>query len=328
MAEHESLLGDEPRSEIIQMTPSKDTALRDLQKDAQGWYAFVNENWRPSSREVEDQIQRRHLMERWATADQEFRDEHHQQAQYKGGRLKYPASPLTKERLSRFVCIAPLQHAHNRRNLVKILICCYFTGGFGGKHVLRGAVASVPHPQIPHIMAPKAKSTDTIIAHHVLPSALLNMGEFRAISMTKNGFAFFTGRLGIWFIIDQTDLETGRMTMASFNADGTVRDHIKLLPWNMAASVIRLVGLGWSLRRVIFEDTGGSPHLNEPIDMDLPLLDLVETAQKKGKFLMDPGYTREQWAEEIERNAPGYLELEAEGHEAAFDLHQLQPFDG
>ncbi|KAJ5711006.1 hypothetical protein N7488_005162 [Penicillium malachiteum] len=169
---------------------------------------------------------------------------------------------------------------------------------------------------------------DASAEDNALPSAFLKEADFRAISMTCNGYAFFSGCIGIWFIIDQTDLDTSRMTLVSFNPDGTTRDHLKLRPWNIASLVIRYTGLAWPLSRLIFEEVGGGRGLNQPTDMDIPLLDLLETTHQDEKFLGVPGLNREQWAEEIERITPGYLELESQGREVEFELSQLQPTDG
>ncbi|KAJ5613719.1 hypothetical protein N7528_007373 [Penicillium herquei] len=169
---------------------------------------------------------------------------------------------------------------------------------------------------------------DASAEDNALPSALLKEADFRAISMTHNGSAFFSGCVGIWFIIDQTDLDTGRMTLVSFNPDGTALDRLKLRPWNVASLVIRYTGLAWPLSRLIFEELGGGRTRNQPMDMDLPLLDLLETSHRHEKSLGIPGLNRKQWSEEIERNAPGYLELESQGREVEFELSQLQPIDG
>ncbi|KAJ5726227.1 uncharacterized protein N7483_007584 [Penicillium malachiteum] len=312
MAQPVSSPGDETHSLTVKLNPAKDVPLRNLRQDAQGWYLFVNENWIPSSDEVEDRKLRHHLMERWAVADQAYRDVNscflnslttHYLTVYLTGISSTGKVPGR----------STLNHAANYRHLVKILICCYLPEGLSGNHVLQGVIGSVPQPRIPTMITTTTYRPDAIAVDNTIPSEFLNEADFRAISMTHDGFAFFSPCTGIWFIIDQTDLDTGRMTLVSFNPDGTARDHIKLCPWNMAPLVNRYSGLAWPLRRLICEQVGGGRNLNQPIDMDIPLLDLLETTCRDGKFPMHPDCNREQWTEVIERVAPGYLELETQG---------------
>lgn len=63
------------------------------------------------------------------------------------------------------------------------------------------------------------------------------------------------------------------------------------------------------------------------LDMDLPILDILESAKQRGEFLFAGYGSRELWSRIIEQSAPGYLELEARGQELDFDLASLLPID-
>lgn len=59
------------------------------------------------------------------------------------------------------------------------------------------------------------------------------------------------------------------------------------------------------------------------MDLDLPILDLLQTVKDRGEFQYTDWGSREMWAREIERAAPGYLQLEGEGKEGEFALESL-----
>lgn len=63
---------------------------------------------------------------------------------------------------------------------------------------------------------------------------------------------------------------------------------------------------------------------NIRLDMDLPIIDILHQAKAAGQLpsTMDLSY-REQWMEDIELYAPGYLALEAEGRAGEYSLQHL-----
>jgi hypothetical protein len=55
--------------------------------------------------------------------------------------------------------------------------------------------------------------------------------------------------------------------------------------------------------------------------MDLPILDILQGVKDRGEYA---GWgDKEMWTKEIERAAPGYLQLEAEGRAGEFRLEGL-----
>jgi hypothetical protein len=60
--------------------------------------------------------------------------------------------------------------------------------------------------------------------------------------------------------------------------------------------------------------------------MDLPILDILCNAQAADKLVGEMALgDRDQWKEDVERYAPGFLALEATGRGAEYDLNLLTP---
>ena len=61
--------------------------------------------------------------------------------------------------------------------------------------------------------------------------------------------------------------------------------------------------------------------------MDCPILELLESTRQSNK-LMDVGSGHpDLWVQIVERSAPGYLELEAQGRAVEFELNDLLECD-
>ncbi|OOQ89940.1 hypothetical protein PEBR_08338 [Penicillium brasilianum] len=73
------------------------------------------------------------------------------------------------------------------------------------------------------------------------------------------------------------------------------------------------VMLGRFLSEIAESGIGGPPQYNEPLDMDLPILELLESTRRANKFLFSGWGSRDLWIRVIEESAPGYLELEGGG---------------
>ncbi|KAF7617370.1 hypothetical protein AFLA_005411 [Aspergillus flavus NRRL3357] len=105
--------------------------------------------------------------------------------------------------------------------------------------------------------------------------------------MTRQGTVVFNLPGHAWFVVDSPGLATGRITIVDFGSSGSY---------------------------------------NEPLDMDLPILDLLESTRQSNLFL-HPAYCSRSnwdvWARIIEQSVPGYLELEEQGWEVEFELDHL-----
>ena len=63
------------------------------------------------------------------------------------------------------------------------------------------------------------------------------------------------------------------------------------------------------------------------INMDQPLMTIVDSLVQQ-RNLSIPGFALEDWEDEIQRLAPGYLALEAQGREIEYDLADLWNEEG
>jgi hypothetical protein len=63
---------------------------------------------------------------------------------------------------------------------------------------------------------------------------------------------------------------------------------------------------------------------NIRLDMDLPIIDILCQARAANQLPTTMNlYDREQWINDVELYAPGYLALEAEGRAGEYPLHRL-----
>lgn len=58
--------------------------------------------------------------------------------------------------------------------------------------------------------------------------------------------------------------------------------------------------------------------------MDRPLIELLEETRINSRFLYEGYGYMDLWVRIIEQNAPGYLDLEAQGREVEFRLDDLR----
>ncbi|RHZ57673.1 uncharacterized protein CDV56_104573 [Aspergillus thermomutatus] len=301
------------------------------------------EEWRPTTN-VEDEVrQRRVLVEKWAAATQDFRavSSYQLRAPSPSSALDYPASALAQEPQpdKRFVCLAPVDRQTNPRNyihLLKFLILLYVhQDEWNDVHPfdLAGA-GQAPGCHIPTLITPNPSTTglsahgDSLGLADVLPALFLETADFHAISMTRTGTVVFATWAGYsWFVIDQTGLDTGRMALVEYSSSGGIKASTLRRPWNMGQVMSFGQILGRSVSELAQSSIGGHEHYNQPLDMDLPILDILESARQRGEFLFAGYGSRELWSRIIEQSAPGYLDLEARGQELDFDLASLLPID-
>ncbi|KAJ5537875.1 hypothetical protein N7494_007354 [Penicillium frequentans] len=142
-----------------------------------------------------------------------------------------------------------------------------------------------------------------------LPELYLASADFHALSMTRSG---------------TPGLATGRITVAEFGSNGSVRDSVIRRAWNMGHIMSFSQNLGRRVGYLAMSAIGGPPQYNEPLDMDRPIIELLESTRKSSKFLYEGYGYMDLWVRIIEQSAPGYLDLEAQGRELEFKLDNLR----
>ncbi|GAB1214206.1 hypothetical protein ATERTT37_003366 [Aspergillus terreus] len=300
----------------VRLHPDGDISQEEIRDETKGWRQFVSEEWA----ENEDSLSQRYkLMERWATADQSFRD------------VRFRLSNnQTKDSLEiqRFVCLAPANrdpHQKNSAHLLKILILLYIVQDGYMVHPFSFRTAGKsPTPQIPVFITSDDENSSPLAVEHLLATLFLRTADFRVVAMTRTGTALFTTECNsLWYVLDGSSLETGLIHVVTFKPNGEIHNATQRRPFNLTQIMIFHIGNGWPLSVLIENNVGGRSWHNKPMDLDLPILDLLQTVKDRGESQYTDWGSREMWASEIERAAPGYLQLEGEGKEGEFALESL-----
>ncbi|KAL4966730.1 uncharacterized protein BDV14DRAFT_198538 [Aspergillus stella-maris] len=215
------------------------------------------------------------------------------------------------------ICLAPINPTNelNRARLVKLAILLYRHDAEAG-HCLENAYIPVVLDLNP-MYGSRSSFED-------FPRwSYLDRADFSSIYLTRSGTVVYNGFLGPYFLIDQEGLGTGRLSLVEFNQNGTVKHAIPIRPFNMRWPYMDLTVNGKEIEEIVCSD-GGKKHQNTPINMDLPILDILTSAKEANQLDADTALcNREQWTEDVELYAPGYLALEAQGREADYNLSNL-----
>lgn len=119
--------------------------------------------------------------------------------------------------------------------------------------------------------------------------------------MTRTGTIVFTNCAGYtWFVIDKLGLETGRLALVEYTSSGVIKASTLCRPWNMGQVMSFAQILGRSVSESAQSSIGGHEHYNQPyvmpvytchtvlvlivtsLDMNLPILDILELAEQRG----------------------------------------------
>ncbi|KAL4879770.1 hypothetical protein BJY04DRAFT_89372 [Aspergillus karnatakaensis] len=151
----------------------------------------------------------------------------------------------------------------------------------------------------------------------------LGNADFRSIYLTKSGAVLYNGYVGPFMFVDEEGLRTGRLSLVEFKQNGEIGNSILIRPYNMRWLYLNLFVLGKGLEEVR-NCEGGYRHQNTPMDMDAPILDILSRALGANELAGDMALCNvEQWREDIELYASGYLALEAAGLGETYDLKNL-----
>ncbi|ETS74713.1 hypothetical protein PFICI_13197 [Pestalotiopsis fici W106-1] len=276
-----------------------------------GWLLFLKEHAVPrdsSNIEADFEIkQRRKLVDQWASMTQADRDSYHSRAPEPQGadswdppQLKSPDPDLVGYIQRGFVNLIVQQplDSRNRALWVKLCILLYrldmdeYEHSFGPERVV--VIYSNPADNAP-------VTPETFMAHCFVEAA-----DFEGL-----------------FFADQESLDTGRLLLCDFEANGQVKASSRIWPLWTSMAYGYIMGIGWYADRVIrdYEHGDGDCDANAAIDMELPIIDLLK---EKERF-MENDVDTDLWENAIEQYAPGYLEMEAAGNGMApeYDLGNL-----
>ncbi|KAJ9272809.1 hypothetical protein DTO212C5_1070 [Paecilomyces variotii] len=301
-------------------------------EESKGWLLFVEEQWLSreaagSSDEDEEYElrQRRSLVEKWASADQSFRDSFHNRAHPRKSAIDYPSSALerledTRQDYSSWVCINPVDTPLKRARFVKFLILCYRLDGQNWHPEPNGEI-------LPTMVKPNPATfpdANNFTISDFPMWAVVETADFKAISMSVTGHLILETNYGPYFIIDQASLETGRFFVVEYKSTGHIDHIIPRRPYFLT-DLVNYSELGFTVERMEEENIGGrEQYQNQPIDMDLPILDIIQKAKDNNQMTKFFYTERDQWEKDIELYAPGYLAMEAEGRASEYDIRNLR----
>ena len=150
--------------------------------------------------------------------------------------LRYPAEAL--ERLyetsqpsdnTTLICLAPVDKKYptNRARWVKFAILLYNYDIETGHCLLDAYMPSEA------ILNPNPETTTDPSVEDYLPWADLETANFGSIFLTQTGTVLYCGYYGPYMLVDTLGLQTGRLTIVTYETNGTVRDSVEVRPFNM-----------------------------------------------------------------------------------------------
>ncbi|KAJ5198445.1 uncharacterized protein N7498_007562 [Penicillium cinerascens] len=282
-----------------------DLSQDELREEVKGWLLFVEESW-------------------------SFQD------RASGNDLNYPPEALEHVSDTQQPCetrhvisIAPVDESHpvNRARWVKLAILFY-------RYDIESGHCLPFDNVLPTAAVLNPETTSTYSVEDFLPWYCFENAYSPSILMERTGTVIYRPHERYFLIVDEEGLKTGRFAVVDFNSDGTVKDSVPLRPFNMYHFANDVFLHGRAGVQEIRERPGGHGHQNQPMDMDLPIVDiLVSVAEPNGPPAPQTiSCDREQFTKDIEFYAPGYLALEAAGKGGEYDLSRLTepddiPFD-
>ncbi|PWY93153.1 hypothetical protein BO94DRAFT_583393 [Aspergillus sclerotioniger CBS 115572] len=287
----------------------------EMREAVKGWLLFVSVHWvsRQAAGISEDEDpdyelrQRRSLVERWATADQTIRDGFHERA-------PLPETPRdycleARERVTRtsqpssvFMCLAPVDQQNPD-----------FKGeGVGGVSLPSVVLEPNPYTVLSGAHGDFAKG-DFLAWKYIEPA------DFARMSMTRWGTVIFLSQRDFYWIVDQKGLETGILSYVYFGVNGQVFQERGWRAYHVPEVECMIEGLGWPLSSLQAHYIWGTDEDNPPMNMDAPVLEILQKAWDDGLMRRFRPENPSQFPEKIDRWAPGYLALEAEGRALDYD---------
>ncbi|KAF3761918.1 hypothetical protein M406DRAFT_74842 [Cryphonectria parasitica EP155] len=334
---HESPIRDNPPywpggvPQQVQCHPSP-VSDDQLQSEIQGWLQFLEESavTRPAGHPPDDQFelqQRRDLMLRWIAMTQQERDAYYVKSQprkrWKPPPACFKAPAWEDDTLVTELtvnCLAPQpMSARNRAMWTKIRILLYHFDGEDGPVIDDGkAAVCIPNPALG-----PGSSLTTMQAF--LMWRYVENANFKRMAMTSTGTVVFPsyGGRGPLLLADQQALDTGLLLLCECANNGLMEAHARVRPdemyelWNLIDPYV----LNKSIAELV--TMRGGSESDGALNMEQPILDILEKCMSELRGGID------EWMDDIERYAPGYLDMEAAGNGQApdYDCTKLRGSD-
>ncbi|KAJ5918123.1 hypothetical protein N7454_010498 [Penicillium verhagenii] len=297
-----------------------------LLEEIKGWCRYLKEFRIPNSDPAEDMTQRRALIERWASADQSFRDSYHSNAPLPN-LIGFNGPRMSK----RFICLVdkPFDH-ENYPRITKLLILLYIHLQLTSGHPFsfdRGPIPQVPAFMLdPNTITASADDqyAQLLTTENIPVNYYLETAQFSTMAMTRSGTVVFP-RLDehAYFVIDNQSCQDGRLRLLIFGPNGQIINQARMTPFTIGPLTLLRHTLGHSWDELFEERPDMDPRWNQPIDIHLPILEIVAGLSQRGDLAPLNDYTAAEWAEEFERFAPGYLAFERQGRVIEYSWDRL-----
>ncbi|KUI70498.1 hypothetical protein VM1G_06397 [Cytospora mali] len=269
-----------------------------VKEELKSWFLFIKESYVPPDPGNQDPDyelnQRRRLVSQWASMSQEDRNAYHDRAPLPAD-LKPPPAYKMEEVIKDQMpnadcnCVAPLRdNPRNRALWTKMRILTYHLQGDDGPMFDSTSIA--PNPDSGDESFLKYSSVET--------------ANFWGMAMTRQGTVIFTQLYGAVMFVDQEALDTGRLLMCDFANNGEITESARIRISHMPQLYLMAQQGGDVYGRDILRHS----IANAPMDLEPPILDVLEDLKDSYHQNFHGGI--DEWMDDIERYAPGYLDME------------------
>ncbi|PYH78039.1 hypothetical protein BO82DRAFT_435301 [Aspergillus uvarum CBS 121591] len=318
----------------VRLHPGIDLDDDDLLEEIKGWCLFVKESRAQIPNLDKDVTNRRGLIQKWASADQSFRDSYHQRA-------PLPATDVwdTLRQSPPFICLVDQPYTpENYVRITKLLILLYIHLGRDCGHPFSHHGVWYPTSQLPGFLLDPATSASAVSPEdrarlltpaNIPTSSWLEPADLGMIALTRAGTVVFPNlSCQAFYILDDQSCYDGRLLLLHFAPNGQVAHQARMLPWNLGPLTSFRYSLWHSWAELMEDSPYTHPRWNRPIDMHLPLLDIMASLTAREDLEQFNDASQEEWAEEFERFAPEFLAYERQNREREYSWDRLAEIAG
>ncbi|KAI1344210.1 hypothetical protein F5Y15DRAFT_365855 [Xylariaceae sp. FL0016] len=276
--------------------------LSAYENHAKAWQLFLQENAVAPPAQCRDENfevnQRRKLMERWATLSQDARDTYDGRAPKRKANW-YPEElkgNMRRNLTNSDFCNCVVEYPLSPRNWAlwtKMRILLYHLEGEDGPQFDTAVLE--PNAAI----EPRVVTPDSFFMFEYAEAA-----RFDCLAMTRQGTIFLHQSISTCLFVDQEALETGRLLLCDIENNGSVVASGRGWPIYTHHVYCMVMGLGKPVTSLVENGCFGDEYEDIALDMEKSILDILED--------MKPGLQGgiDEWIDDIERYAPGYLDME------------------
>ncbi|KAJ5950073.1 hypothetical protein N7454_001657 [Penicillium verhagenii] len=162
-----------------------------------------------------------------------------------------------------------------------------------------------------------------LVPENLPMSYYLENADFSAMAMTRTGTVIFPYLISYaFFVIDNQSCQDGLVRMLNFSSNGQIKQEARMRPWQIGRLTMLHSSLGHQWDE-LFDRPETSPRWNQPIDLQLPILEIMAVLSQRGDVPPLNDYSSAEWTEDFERFAPEFLAYEREGRVSDYGWDRL-----